>query len=83
MQVTCEGTQLAKMETKFILLSTISLLTLVHCGEDAIVTKKVEFDIQIGDSYVGKIVLGLFGDVAPKTVTNFVALASSEVSIFV
>ena len=70
------------MESKFLLLLTISFLTLAQCDEDAIVTKKVQFDIEIGASYAGRIVLGLFGDVAPKTVTNFVALASNEASIF-
>ena len=69
------------MKTKFALLSTLSFLIFVHCEEEATVTKKVEFDIEIGGVKAGKIVLGLFGNTAPKTVTNFVALAGHEVSV--
>ena len=47
---------------------------------DALVTSKAYLDISIGDKAVGKIVIGLFGKTAPKTVKNFEALASHEVS---
>lgn len=43
-----------------------------------IVTDKVFLDVGIDDDYVGKIVLGLYGDVQPKTVDNFRALCSGE-----
>ena len=69
------------METKSAVVYLLSVLLFVHCEDDATVTKKVEFDIEIGGSKAGKIVLGLFGNTAPKTVTNFVALASHEASI--
>lgn len=40
-----------------------------------LVTKEVELDITVGDRPLGKIIIGLFGNTVPKTVTNFVALA--------
>ena len=45
------------------------------------VTKKVFLDMTVGGQPAGRIVLGLFGNVAPKTVANFVSLATNEVSI--
>lgn len=42
---------------------------------DATVTKKVFFDVTIGDKPVGRMVIGLFGDTAPLTVNNFVGFA--------
>jgi len=54
---------------------------LVNADTDTTVTRKVLFDVSVGGQPIGKIVLGLFGNTAPKTVTNFVSLAGNEVSL--
>lgn len=41
-------------------------------------TKKATFNISIDGDDVGSIVIGLFGEAAPKTVENFAQLASGE-----
>ena len=44
------------------------------------VTQRVYFDVAVGDKPIGRIVIGLFGQLVPNTVRNFVALATRGVN---
>ncbi|KXN71935.1 putative cyclophilin [Conidiobolus coronatus NRRL 28638] len=50
----------------------------VLAAEEPKITHKVFFDIKNGDDEIGRITIGLFGDVVPKTVKNFYELAQKE-----
>ncbi|ORY06725.1 cyclophilin B precursor [Basidiobolus meristosporus CBS 931.73] len=58
------------------LLIFLCFLTVVQA--DPRVTNKVYFDVTKGDTKLGRIVFGLYGNVVPKTVKNFVTLATGE-----
>merc|ERR1740129_1977070 len=65
--------------------SFLSALLLLGCSvalcaaqDDPKVTQKVFFDMQIGDAAPARITIGLFGDVVPKTVANFVSLCTGD-----
>lgn len=60
------------------LIAVLSALAAFVYAAEPVVTHKVYFDIQHGDESVGRIVIGLFGEVAPKTVRNFYELSISE-----
>jgi hypothetical protein len=48
---------------------------------NAVVTDQVYFDVSINDQAAGRVVMGLFGDVVPKTVQNFKLLcAGTEIN---
>ena len=48
--------------------------------EEAVVTEEVYLDLEIEGAPAGRVIIGLFGATAPKTVRNFVALATHEAS---
>ena len=43
------------------------------------VTNKVYFDVEIGGEVGGRIVMGLFGEVMPKTVENYRVLCTGKI----
>uniref|UniRef100_A0A0K8RA36 Peptidyl-prolyl cis-trans isomerase n=1 Tax=Ixodes ricinus TaxID=34613 RepID=A0A0K8RA36_IXORI len=65
----------AAVRVCFVVCLVAATLRISYSKPDTTVTHKVTFDIGIGNRDAGKIVLGLYGKVAPKTVKNFVAFA--------
>ena len=62
-------------------LVVLCLFGVVHSlVEDALVTEKVYLDLEVEGAPPERVVIGLFGATSPKTVRNFVSLATHEVS---
>ena len=56
----------------------LTFMASVAAAPLAKVTDQVWFDIDIGGRYAGRIIMGLFGDVVPKTARNFKELCTGQ-----
>merc|ERR1719454_1036582 len=72
------------MAMKFLLFALPAVLAFPHhmspmnADHEREITRKVFFNVKIGDQDAGKIVMGLYGKTVPKTVENFRALVTGE-----
>lgn len=66
-----------KPSSKFCFLEAITH-TIVSYRTLPVITHRAYFDIEIDGEEEGRIVVGLFGDVAPKAVENFMALCKCD-----
>uniref|UniRef100_A0AAV1TT53 Peptidyl-prolyl cis-trans isomerase n=1 Tax=Peronospora matthiolae TaxID=2874970 RepID=A0AAV1TT53_9STRA len=70
--------------TKFSLLIPLclaALALLVQADSTPTITTQVYFDVEIDGQPEGRIVMGLYGEVVPKTTENFRALCTGEMGI--
>lgn len=65
------------MKSIIAVIALFSVLSLASAGAPD-VTESVYFDITIGGVAKGRITMGLFGDVVPKTVRNFKELCTGQ-----
>lgn len=61
-----------------LVLAVVAFIGYTQAKDTVTVTKKVYFDIEIGGEKAGRVVIGLFGDVVPKTAENFLELAKGS-----
>uniref|UniRef100_M4BUM0 Peptidyl-prolyl cis-trans isomerase n=1 Tax=Hyaloperonospora arabidopsidis (strain Emoy2) TaxID=559515 RepID=M4BUM0_HYAAE len=67
--------------TKFSFIISLCLTALalvVQADSTPTITNQVYFDVEIGGKPEGRIVMGLYGEVVPKTTENFRALCTGE-----
>jgi len=64
-----------------VLLCTLAYFATSTSAADEKIGSKVYFDVEIGGKPAGRIVMGLFNDVVPKTAENFRALCTGEKGI--
>merc|ERR1711981_595314 len=70
------GTVTTKQNNMLRFLCVAALLVATASAQDPAITKKVFFDISIGGKPAGRISMGMFGDVVPKTTNNFIELCN-------
>lgn len=67
-----------KMKLLALLFSCVTLLGAIALADDPTITQKVYFDVKHGEKDIGRIVMGLYGTVTPKTAENFYELTVSQ-----